>query len=248
MAQMNKALKILFSGDKVIEKQICLFAVCGIGGLIISYFVLFLEDYLELTPLLFGVLGACFYLFYLFITSIEIEFLHKRELPNIGINNLKIMFTKTPLLVSLVCIPILILAYYFKHVYTATVIELLLSIPLTMIIAAYSYNLQNKDNFIIFHKFKVKDYFFLLLKKIFVVILTHFATFVTLSCICFATFLIILGINKLDFVLVSNMFAGTYTMLSKLTIFINTILFTYISTNLSLVWDYELLKTYEGDK
>ena len=49
MAQMLNGLKKLYTGEKAFERQLSLFSICGIAGLITGYIAIANQGYIEIT-------------------------------------------------------------------------------------------------------------------------------------------------------------------------------------------------------
>ena len=99
MSRMLNAVKILFSGKGVLDKQLCLFSVCGLFGLIAGYLALWQENYIELTLLQKLMFMSAVAIYVLFVVGYEVLFLQKRELPNFDMDIFKvfrIFFTNRP--------------------------------------------------------------------------------------------------------------------------------------------------------
>ena len=117
MSRMLSAVRILFSGKEFLDKQLCLFSVCGLLGLMTGYLALWQENYIELTlfqKILFVVLVA---IFELFVVGYEVLFLQKRELPDINIEVFKVATKKIPLIVWGVSFIFHLLSAFSKYTY-----------------------------------------------------------------------------------------------------------------------------------
>ena len=185
-------------------------------------------------------------LFSFFIVGFETEFLHTRKIPDSDINVLKIAAKKVPFIIFLIMIPLCMISVFSKYQYQAFCIETLLAIPLTMIQAGFSYNFENSDAFKLFHKFNAKDYFMLLIKRLWVVIAAYGITLLAVFVIFFIVGLTVALIYKGDVSTISLALSAKQTQIAKLSNYITAILLVYTLTIGVLVWDYELIKTYEA--
>ena len=102
MAKMFEALNILYTGKDAINRQICLFSICGIIGLLNGYLALGeqnLNEVLLWQKILFGILIL---IFGLFLIGYETVFMHTRELPDINFDIFKIGIKKIPFIIFLI--------------------------------------------------------------------------------------------------------------------------------------------------
>ncbi len=248
MAQMLNGLKKLYTGEKAFERQLSLFSICGIAGLITGYLAIANQGYIEITNIQKICFTILLVIFGLFFIGYETLFMHTRTIPDIGIDSFKIAIKKIPFIIFLVGIPILITSLFTKYQYSAFCIEMFLAIPLTMLQAGFSYNYQNNDYLLLFHKFNVKDIFFLLIKRLWIVVLTYITTYFLIFIIFFIIGLISAFYYKGDINTMSMAISSQQVTIAKLSNYIASILYTYIISIGILVWDYELLKTYEREE
>lgn len=246
MAKMREALACLYKGENALQRQICLFSICGIAGLINGYMALVEQYYNDATIYLEIGLALLIILFSFFIVGFETEFLHTRKIPDSDINVLKIAAKKVPFIIFLIMIPLCMISVFSKYQYQAFCIETLLAIPLTMIQAGFSYKFENSDAFKLFHKFNAKDYFMLLIKRLWVVIAAYGITLLAVFVIFFIVGLTVALIYKGDVSTISLALSAKQTQIAKLSNYITAILLVYTLTIGVLVWDYELIKTYEA--
>lgn len=248
MAQMLNGLKLFFTGEKAFERQITLFSICGIAGLINGYLSLENQN-LTTTSLeekiLFSILLIIFGMFFV---GYETIFMHSRELPDITMQSFKIACRKIPFLIFIIGIPFLLASLFTKYQYASFCIETIIAIPLTMLQAGFSYNYNNNEYGLLFNKFRVKEYFYLLIKRLWIVIFSHIITFSLIFIIFFVIGISTVIYFKGDINSVSLLISSQQTAISKLSNYITSILLIYTLSIGVLVWDYELLKTYEGDK
>ncbi len=245
MAKMREALACLYKGENALPRQICLFSICGVAGLINGYMSLVEQYYNDANIYLKIGLAVLIILFSFFIVGFETEFLHTRKIPDSDMNIFKIAAKKIPFIIFLICIPLYMISIFSKYQYLAFCIETLLAIPLTMMQAGFSYNFENADAFKLFHKFNVKDYFMLLIKRLWVVIAAYAITLFAVFVIFFITGLTIALFFKGDINSITLALSAQQTQLAKLSNYITAILLIYTLAIGILVWDYELIKTYE---
>lgn len=248
MAKMREALACLYKGENALQRQICLFSICGIAGLINGYMALVEQYYNDATIYLkigFAILSI---LFSFFIVGFETEFLHTRSIPDSDMNILKTAAKKIPFIIFLIMIPLCMISLFSTYQYQAFCAETLLAIPLTMIQAGYSYNFNNSDTFKLFYKFKVKDYFMLLIKRLWIVITAYATTLILVFLIFFTIGIVVALLYKGDVNSISLALSARQTQIAKLSNYITAILLVYTLTIGVLVWDYELIKTYERDQ
>ena len=247
MSRMLSAVRILFSGKEFLDKQLCLFSVCGLLGLMTGYLALWQENYIELTlfqKILFIVLVA---IFELFVVGYEVLFLQKRELPDINIEVFKVATKKIPLIVWGVSFIFHLLSAFSKYTYFSACALIVLGIPLTMALAGFSYEFSTDKVINVFKNLKLKDYLLLLLKRIWVVIASYLLVF----CVVFVIsviFGVIIGFQlKGDVSALAFWISSHQQVIAKLSVFLMSILLSYSMFLGTLAWDYELIKTYEDN-
>lgn len=250
MAKMKEAIKILFSGENTADKQICLFSLCGIIGLTCGILALEVQNIIEISILQKILLGIWAIIYTLFWTGYETIFLHTRKLPDITMDCFKIGLKKVPFITFLISIPFVLCNLFLKTQPTVLLIyitSLVLSLPLTMAVAGFSYKYDNNDFLLLFKKFKIKDYFLLLLKMLWLGIAAYMITIFVIFALFFTLGFIIAILYKGDAASIGFMISSHQVVIGKLSNFITTILFTYTLTISTLVWDYEIIKTNESE-
>lgn len=248
MAQMLNGLKKLYSGDKAFERQLSLFSICGIAGILSGYLNLATQGIIEISNIQKIIFTILLIVFGLFFIGYETIFMHSREIPDIDTNSFKLALKKIPFIIFLIGIPILLVSLFTKYQYTAFCIETIIAIPLTMMQAGFSYNYNNNEYNLLFHKFRVKEYFLLLIKRIWVVLLSYITTYFTIFVIFFIIGIIIAIYYSGNLNTISLTISSQQIAIEKLSNYIASILFTYILSIGILTWDYEILKTYEVEK
>lgn len=117
-----------------------------------------------------------------------------------------------------------------------------------MIQAGFSYNFETADCFKLFYRFKIKDYFILLIKRLWIVIAAYAVTLFAIFFIFFIIGLAVALLYKGDVNSISLAISAHQTQIAKLSNYITAILLVYTLTIGVLVWDYELIKTYEREE
>ena len=145
MTQMINGLKKLFSGSNALPRQISFFSICGIAGLLNGYFALETQGLIEVSIYQKVIFATLLTIFGLFFIGFEILFMHDRELPDIDISSFKIAVKKIPFFVFLITLPFLLISLFTQYQYPAFCIETVISIPLTMIQAGFSYNYKKDE-------------------------------------------------------------------------------------------------------
>lgn len=235
------SLQRIFLGKNIITKHISLFALCGISGI--------LEVYLLMNKFTFpvGVLFAGIIIFLeLYFTGYETLFMQKRELPEFDMLPLKIALKKLPLFVFLVSLLFLGLSFVPDKYSVIFTLGILVSIPLSILQAGFSYNFENKDAFEFIQKFSGKDYFILFLKKIVIIFLCDAMIFVLMlaAIIVFGIAYALLhggNVTQLLSLILSHHDASV-----KLVAYVFGVLMSYIVFCGFLAWDYELIKMKEN--
>lgn len=248
MAQMLNGLKRLYSGDKAFERQLSLFSICGIAGILSGYLNLTTQGIIETSNIQKFVFTILLIIFGLFFVGYETIFMHSREIPDIGIKSFKVALKKIPFIIFLIGIPILMISLFTKYQYTAFCIETIIAIPLTIMQAGFSYNYDNKEYNLLLNKFRVKEYFLLLIKRLWIVILSYITTYFIIFVIFFVIGIIIAIYYSGNLNTISLTISSQQIAIEKLSNYIASILFTYIVSIGILTWDYEILTTYEGEK
>ena len=111
-----------------------------------------------------------------------------------------------------------------------------------MIQAGFSYNYQENEILQLFKKYTVKDYFVLLVERLWIVIANYIITFFILFVIFFIGGTIIAIMFKGDVSTISFTISSQQTVIAKLSNYVTAILLTYILAIGVLVWDYEVVK------
>ena len=238
---MIEALKRIYSGKDAFSRHLTLFSICGIMGLVDVYVN---TEGVNLTGLWFYIIFCL--LFALFITGFEIIFLKERELPDSDFRAFKLLLNKPMLFVALITSLIVLTKLFPQCAKLAFFIELILAVPMTLIQAGYSYNYNPDEAFSLFEKVSVKDYIVLLLKRAGLILLGY----IIVSAIIFIIFFIVgigIGISRRgDLQSVGLIISSLQFTVTKLSNFIAGIFLVYVLTITALVWDYELIKTFES--
>lgn len=248
MTQMLEGLKKLYCGEKAFERHLSLFSICGIVGIFSAYIALANQEIIEISNIQKLGFATIPIIFTLFFIGYETIFMHTREIPDISLDSFKIALKKIPLIISLISICILIISLFTKYQYPAFCGEMIIAIPLTMMQAGFSYNYNNSEYKLLFHKFRVKEYFLLLIKRLWIVILSYITTYFLIFVIFFVIGIIIAIYYKGNLSTISLTISSQQVTVEKLSNYIASILFTYIVSIGMLTWDYELLKTYEREE
>lgn len=244
---MLNAIKIMFSGKDFIDKQLCLFSICGLLGLGTGYLALWQENYVEISLLQKILFVAMIMVFELFCVGYEILFLHKRELPEINIEIFRVATKKIPLIVWGITLIFHILGVFTKYTYFSSCALIILAIPLTIALAGYSYKYSGEKVSDVFKNTKLKDYLMLLLKRIWVVVVGYLFALAVVFVIG-VTVGIVLGFQLKGDVSAWAMFVSSHQqMIAKLGVFLMAIALSYSMFCGLLAWDYELIKTYEDN-
>lgn len=246
MAQMLNGLKILYSGEKAFERQLSLFSICGIVGLVSGYLTLAQQGIIEITITNKILISLALILYTLFLTGYEILFMKERTIPDIDINSFKIAFHKIPLIVFSIVAILLLISTFTKFQYICFCLSAIITVPLTTMQAGFSYNFDNDFSLKFLSKLNLRKFFFLLIKNIWITIITYLIVFFLIFAIFFIAGLIIAIFYKADINAMSLAISTNQIAIGKLSNYIFNILFIYITTIGTLVWDYELIKTLEN--
>ncbi len=240
MAKMYEGFVKIFTGKEAFTRGLTFFSICGIVGLFQGYIALG-----ETNVLLKYSLTVISIIFTLFLTGYEILFMKERTLPDVDMRSIKIFKNKIPLLVFLICIPLALVSLFTKYQYQAFCIETVLAVPLTMMQAGFSYNFDDKDWKLLFQKFKISDYILLFLKRVWVIILAYAATFTIIFCVFFVIGLVIAISYKGDITTIGLTISSKEYAIRAISTYMTGILMVYTLTIGTLIWDYELITTYE---
>lgn len=245
---MIEGIKRLFSGEKAFSRQLTLFSICGIVGLFSAFISMEKSLLAEVTLLQKCVYQFIWIVFAFFLTGYETLFLHERHIPEIDMRSLKIVLNKTLLLVFLMALPLGFTAMFFpKFTAVAFFIEICLSVPLTMLQGGFSYNFSDDDAGILFDKFGIKEYFVLVFKRLWLIILAYGLTYFVVFMVFFIAGLVLALVYNGEVSTVGLLISSWQTAIAKLSSFLAGILLMYFLTIGTLVWDYELIKTYERE-
>lgn len=242
---MIEGIKKVFTGKEILPRQISLFSLCGIAGLVNGYFALNSENMAGLSLQVKVLLTAFLILFALFFTGYEVLFMKERELPEIDMRSFKIVLRKVPFIVFIIGIPFILVSLFTKFSTTVFILEALLTIPLTMMLAGFSYNFDNNDAKLLFEKFNMKDYFLLLLKWILVIGVCYAITLALVFLIFLIAGIVIVIMHKADANAVVMLISSQQAAIAKLANYLTGILLVYLLSIGTLVWNFEVIKTYE---
>ena len=242
MAKMSEGFVNTLSGKDAFQRQLTLFSICGIIGLFQSYILI------ENAGVMYRyILAIISILFTFFLTGYEIIFMKERELPDADVRSFKIMSNKIPLLVFFVCVPLTLASIFTKYQNLAFCIEAILAVPLTMMQAGFSYNFSDRDWNILFKVFKFGDYISLFFKRMWIIILAYAVTFTTIFCTFFVIGFIIALLHRGDLSGIKFLLTSKEYTIKAISTYMTGVLMIYTLTIGTLVWDYELIKTYERE-
>lgn len=195
MTRMLEGLKTIYSGNNALNKHVQLFSLCGITAILAGYLSLVNQGINEIKHFEKGIIIIVQIIFLLFFTGFETKFLHQKSLPEIDMSSFKIALKKIPFLVFFVgLIFLLITDFNSAYQYFLLSMEIIIGVPLTMLQAGYAQNFENNDFKKYFQKFRVKEYFFLLIKRIWIIFSGYVITLMITFFIFFITGLI--GCNR----------------------------------------------------
>lgn len=239
---MLKGLRTLFAGSKALERHIALFSICGIVGIFQGWIACGAQDILVVSNIQKLVFISLLSVFTFFMTGYEIIFMHDRELPEIDMKSFKIVFNKIPFLVFFITF-ILFIAGFYKD-FTVS-LEIFLAVPLTMLLAGFSYNFSDFEAVRFLKKINIKDYLILSLKGLFILALAFFISFGIIFIIFFIYGIVIAVLFKGNLTSIGMFISSNQLIINKLSNFVLAIILTYLLTLGTLVWNLELLKTFE---
>ncbi len=243
MAKMCEGFTRLVTGKDAFSRNLSLFSICGIVGLLQGYIMLTETDIVWKY-----ILTAVSLIFTMFLTGYEILFLNERETPDIDLRPFKLMIKKVPLIVFLVCIPLTLTSLFTKYQNPAFLTEAILAVPLTMIQAGFSYKFDDKDWNLVFKKFKISDYILLFIKRIWIIILAYATTFTTIFCVFFVIVVAAAIVYRGDLTTVAFAISSKEYAIKAISTYMTGVLMVYMLTLGTLIWDYELVKTYEREE
>lgn len=244
---MFDGLKKLYKGEEAFQRQICLFSICGIAGLINGYIALAEQSINDITLTLKIVFGIILCIFALFLVGYEILFMHEKEIPDINMQSFKLALNKVPFIIFIIGIPCLIMSIFTKYQYHAFCAETIIAIPLTMLQAGFAINYSNKDYKKLFKIFRLKDYLLMLLKRLWIVIICYAITFALIFFIFFILGLVIAVWYKGDANTIGMVISSRQLQLLKISNYLTSILLTYTLATGILIWDYDVIRTYEKE-
>ena len=243
MAKMCEGFVNLFASKEAFSRQITLFSICGMIGLLQGYIALGETDIIWKY-----ILAIVSIIYTLFITGYEILFMKEREIPDVDLRSIKLLRNKIPFIVFIVCIPLSMVSLFAPHYqHLAFCIEAFLAVPLTMLQAGFSYNFADKDWNILFKNFKISDYILLFLKRIWIIILAYATTYTSIFCIFFAIGFIMALVYKGNLTEIGLVISSGEYAIKAIATYMTGILMVYTLTIGTLIWDYELIKTYERE-
>lgn len=240
---MIEALNRIYKGKDAFVRQVSLFSICGIFGVLDFYFLADGIEVLNLFQIVFYLI--LWIIFSMYIIGYEVIFLNERQLPDIDLNPFRLAIKKPLIYILLLTIPLTAAKVSPKYVHVAFLVELLLAVPLTMIQAGYSYNYNEDEAYKLYENSSFKDYVVLFFKRVGLFALSYLIVSFIIFLIFFAAGVIIVLAYKGNIESVVVILTGNQFILTRLSNLIGGILLIYTLTISTLVWDYELIKTYE---
>ncbi len=239
-------LRSLFKGKDSFSRQIMLFSICGTIGLLDVYLSIMEPNNLNIYSQI--IFGGIWVLFGMFVMGYEVVFLHERELPDIDFRPLKILLKKPLVYFLLFIIPLSLVKLFPQYMKIAFILEMLLAVPLTMIQAGFSYNYSNSETFKLFEDAKLKDFVVLFFKRIGLIILGYLFVSIVVFILFFILGFVIAVVLRGNSDSLILLLSSQQFIIVKLSNFISGILLIYVLTNATLLWDYDLIKTYEREE
>ncbi len=240
----KESITKILGGNNNISRQLTLFSICGILGLAETY--VDLNGFWNLalwTQIAYVVLWL---LFIMFFTGFEVIFLRERELPEIDFRSLKVVFSTLLLSVVLFQSAVFVLKFADLNNWVLTLFDVLIAIPLVALQAGYSYNFDENEAFAFLKRTDLKDFLLLFLKRIFVILVSFIIVFFIVTTALVGLAIGILIASKGSSEAIIYVFLSQQVILTRLVIYLAGILLSYVIANGALMWDYELIKTYEN--
>lgn len=243
--KMIEGLKTLYSGKEAFQRHLTLFSLCGIFGLVDVCVAVDGVETLSLVAKIFYILS--WFAFSVFIVGYEVLFLHERELPDVDFRPFKLFFQKPLIFFLIFVIPMTFAKIFPDYLRVAFVTEMLLAIPLTMIQAGFSYNYRAEEAYKLFENPSMKNYVGLFFKRLWVFLSSYIIVSFIIFLIFFLYGVCVAVIHRGDMESVSLILSSSEFVITKLSNVLAGVLLIYSLTIATLVWDYELIKTYEKD-
>ena len=243
--KMLEGIRKIFGGKEALSRHITLFSLCGIFGLIDVCATV--EGINSIGTLSKSLYLLSWFLFSVFIIGYEVMFLHERELPDINFKPFQLFFQKPLIFFLFFVIPMTLAKIFPDYLRVAFATEMLLAIPLTMIQSGYSYNYNSEEAYKLFDNPSIKHYIVLFFKRLWVFLLAYLLVSFIVFLIFFFYGTVIAIIHSGNMETVGMILSSNQFTITKLSNFITGILLIYFLTISTLVWDYELIKTYEKD-
>ena len=243
--KMREGLSILFSGKDAFQRHLSLFSVCGTVGIFDAFIV---SKGIENASMI----EKCGYIsvwmiFALFFIGFETKFLHIRRLPDVDLDSFGLAFKKVLFLIFLAGIPLIFAKFNSAFLYPAFFFELILAVPFTAVQAGYSYKYDSNDALMLFKKLTLNDYLTLIFKRLWIIISAYTVVFSLIFVLFFTTGIFLAIIYQGDTTTIGFEISANRHIIEQLSSYISEILLVYALTVGTLVWDYELLKTYESE-
>ncbi len=246
MTKMIEALNRLYNVRYAISRQISLFSICGIAGILQGSIILGIKQINDITSIEKILYTLIIMIIAIFLVGYEVQFINERRIPDITFEAFKIALKKTPFIVVLMTLPTILIGLFTQYHYNVFCISTLIAIPASMLLIGFSYNFRNNEAFKLFKKFRVKEYFLILLKELWVIFYSYLISFVLLFIIFFIFGFVMAIIHHTDITSFALSITQHKIAINKLSTYIISILANYTLTIGNLVWMYEIMKTYEG--
>lgn len=240
----KESIPKIFGGNASITRQLTLFSICGIMGLADIYVIL--NGFWNLALWAQITYVVLWLLFIMFFTGFEVIFLHERELPEADFRSFKIVFSKVLLAVVLFQVAIFALKLLIIDSWVIMFFDTLIAIPLVALQAGYSYNFDENDAFSLLKRTNLKDFILLFIKRVFVILVSYIIVFFIVVTALIGLAIGILIASKGSSEAILYVFSSQQLILARLVLYVAGILLCYVVTNATLMWDFELIKTYES--
>lgn len=257
-SKLLEGLKKLYTGKDIVNKQIILFSIIGIISICAAYMYLGNTNYITLKSYIIYVAALINMLWIFYGTGYETKFIN--NVLNNNDNNILPEFNKQPFKIMCALFPMILFAVnsFICIISLAShrqnlifLISIIFGIILTLFQIGYSQKYSNKDILDTFKVLTVKDYIMTTLKRVWMTFLAYLTSYgIVFVIIMIAGLIVLLTGFSHSKSFTDIMFAAQTSQLAltKLTIYLTTILLNYIILIFNLAWEYDLIENFKEKK
>ena len=119
MTKMIEALNRLYNVRYAISRQISLFSICGIAGILQGSIILGIKQVNDITSIEKILYTLIIMIIAIFLVGYEVQFINERRIPDTDLRSFKLALNKIPFIVFAAGIPVLLINMFTQYQYLA---------------------------------------------------------------------------------------------------------------------------------